>query len=324
MESRFEFLEHQYPKLAEYGKKAEEAFTNDNNIALLNLGRVAETIIKSLCEANNISINGPNDDLTQELFDNDIIDSDICRKLDELTEIEDEAINDECDSEIACSRLMTTAQELCEWFVQQHNEGKFEFLADLFPPDKSVPMLANLTEIGREAEENLFANTRYCLICIGDIGEAIVDFLIRENNLETHERDQIFRINKLSEAYIIGEDIREILHDLRMTRNKAVHNRYDDNYISESEGKRLLDKALELCIWLFKIVMKPGYIVKARVVDQDGEKLNVLIGSIPATVPLSEIDPPDDNSENYSYVKGRKYIFKVLDKEGDKITLTPN
>ena len=325
MESRFEFLEHQYPKLAEYGKRAEEAFTNDNNICLLNLGRVAETIIRGLCDANNISINGTNEDLTQELFDNDIIDADTCRKLDELIEIEDEAINEECDSEIACTRLMTTAQELCEWFVQKHSESKFAFLADLFPPDRSVPMLANLTEIGQEAEENLYTNTRYCLICLGDIGEAVVDFLIRENNLETHERDQIFRINRLSDDYIIGEDIREILHDLRMTRNKAVHTRYDDNYISESEGKRLLDKALELCVWLFKIVIKPGYIVKARVVGQDDENINVVIGSIPATVPLSEIDSPDENdeAEKNSYVNGRKYIFKVLDKEGDKIVLTP-
>ena len=322
MESRFEFLEHQFPKLADYGKKAEEAINHDNNICLLNLGRIAETIIKNLCEINKFSSNGTNDDLTQELLDNEIIDEDICRKLDELITIEDEAINAGCDSEIACARLMTTAQELCEWFMLKYGESAFAFLADLFPPDKYVPMLANLAEIGGEAEENLFTNTRYCLICLGDIGEAIVDFLIRENGIETHEREQLERINILSDSHIIGVEVRDTLHDLRMTRNKAVHTRYDDNYISESEGKRLLDRALNLCIWLFKIVMKPGYIVKARMLSQDAENINVLIGSIPAIVPLSEIDSQDDEDENF-YVKGRKYIFKVLDKEGDNITLSP-
>ena len=322
MQSKFEFLNPQFPKLAGYGERAEEAINADNNICLFYLARIAETITEVLRRATNIEENLSLPNVVNELQEHEIIDADIARKINTLIENKQLADDEINRSESSCSYLMTAALELCEWFVLRHGESKFSFLAELFLPGRYVPPFANLAEIGREAEENLYTNTRYCLICLGDIGEAIVDYLMDVKSIETHERDQLYRINALFQNYVIDDEIKDSLHDLRMARNKAVHERYDNTYTSEDEAERLLAEVLKLCEWLFKYVLKPGYIVKGRVADvAEDDSLSVLIGEIPARVTPEEI-PENENGEKKSCVKGRKYIFKVLEKNGDDISLS--
>ena len=313
MPSRFDFLEDQFPKLYDYGRKAEECISTDPNICLLNLGRIAENITDNLCRRNNIP-NGS--DRIHELISRGLITDEIARKITALTEIKSEAANDEYDSEMACSRLMITAEELCLWFANEGEEGRFSFLADLYPPDKPAPILMNLSVLGREAEENLCSNTRYCFICLGDIGEAVVVSLITGNNIDIRERDQIDRIDILSEKHIIPDDIKTILHDLRMARNKAIHERYNDEYTSESEGRRLLDDALTLCEWIFRLTMKAGYVVKARITAENDGGYSAVMGRIPADVPAGEIP------EGHSCIPGKKYVFKIMDAENDVVILS--
>ena len=313
MPSRFEFLEDQFPKLFEYGRKAEECISTDPNICLLNLGRIAENITDNLCRHNNI----PGDsEKVYELTSRGLITDQIAQKINALTEIKHEAANDDYDSEMACSRLMVAAEELCMWFVNEGEEGRFSFLADLYPPDKPAPILMNLSVLGREAEENLCSNTRYCFICLGDIGEAVVVSLITGNGINIRERDQIDRIDMLSDKHIIPDNIRTILHDLRMARNKAIHERYNDEYTSESEGRRLLDDALSLCEWIFRLTMKAGYVVKARIIAENDGGYSAVMGRIPADVPASEIP------EGHSCIPGKKYVFKILNAENDIVILS--
>ena len=313
MPSRFDFLEDQFPKLFEYGRKAEECISTDPNICLLNLGRIAENITDNLCRRNNI----PGDsEKVYELTSRGLITDQIAQKINALTEIKHEAANDDYDSEMACSRLMLAAEELCMWFVNEGEEGRFSFLADLYPPDKPAPILMNLSVLGREAEENLSSNTRYCFICLGDIGEAVVVSLITGNGINIRERDQIDRIDMLSEKHIIPDNIRTILHDLRMARNKAIHERYNDEYTSESEGRRLLDDALSLCEWIFRLTMKAGYVVKARIIAENDGGYSAAMGRIPADVPASEIP------EGHSCIPGKKYVFKIVNAEDDIVILS--
>ena len=312
MTGRFNFLEEQFPKLSEYGRRAEESITSDPNICLLNLGRIAENITDILCRKNNIT----SSEKVDGLISRGVINDEISRKINALTEIKDEAANNEYDSEMACSRLIVTAEELCQWFVNNGDEGRFSFLADLYPPDKPAPILMNLSVLGREAEENLSSNTRYCFICLGDIGEAAVVSLITGNGIDIRERDQIDRIDSLSERGIIPDDIKKILHDLRMARNKALHERYNDEYTSESEGSRLLDDALVLCEWMFKLTMKAGYIVKALITGEKDGGYSAVMGRIPAYIPASEVP------EGLSCVTGKKYVLKIADTDSDPVMLS--
>ena len=312
MTGRFNFLEEQFPKLSEYGRRAEESITSDPNICLLNLGRIAENITDILCRKNNIT----SSEKVDGLISRGVINDEILRKINALTEIKDEAANNEYDSEMACSRLIVTAEELCQWFVNNGDEGRFSFLADLYPPDKPAPILMNLSVLGREAEENLSSNTRYCFICLGDIGEAAVVSLITGNGIDIRERDQIDRIDSLSERGRITDYIKKILHDLRMARNKALHERYNDEYTSESEGSRLLDDALVLCEWMFKLTMKAGYIVKALITGEKDGGYSAVMGRIPAYIPASEVP------EGLSCVTGKKYVLKIADTDSDPVMLS--
>ena len=316
MQNRFEFLEDEFPLAASCGKKAEESLNFDNNICLLNLGRIAENITEILCAVNGV-------EKLEDLINLEIIEPEIELKIKTLIEIKNDAEKNNYDSETAAERLMTTARELCEWFILKQVKNKFDFLAELFPPDFISP-LVNIAEIGREAEKNLNTNTRYCLICLGDIGEAIADYLINANNISA-QRDHLDKINVLFNMDVIKEDTKNKLHNLRISRNNAVHERYNNTYTSEEEAAKLLDEVLELCRWLFKLVMKPSYIVKGRISEINEDSISVLIGQIPAEVPLNEI-PADENGNSLknSYVKGKKYIFKVLENENDKIILSLN
>ena len=300
----FEFLEEQFPKLSDYGRKAEKCLNDDPNLCLLNLGRIAETITEILCRENNIT---DNPEKISELKERGIVTDEISRKISALIETKNDAANNGYSSGMSCSRLMTTAQELCRWFVIEKSEGRFDFLADLFPPDMPVPVLMNLAELGREAEENLYSNTRYCLVCLGDLGEAVVDKLFGDNNIEAYEKDHFSRIELLKERNNIDENTKNILHSLRMTRNKVLHERYNEEYNSVSTAKRLIDEALSICQWLMKLKMKPGYVVKARISGEDETGYSALIGKIPAHVSFDEVP----KGESCSF--GKKYVFKIMD-----------
>ena len=308
MQNRFEFLEEDFPKLADYGRKAEESLNIDNNICLLNLGRIAETITKILCQHNNI----PDDD-ADELLRLGIIDENIYRKINALLEIEDEAANSEYNSEMACSRLMLTAEELCRWFVSDALESKFSFLADLFPENSPIPPLANLALFGREAEENLSPNTRYALICLGDIEEAVVNFLLNSENIiiNQHDNDQSDKINILYREGKITKEINDILHKIRMARNDAVHSRYN----SEEEAGELLAEALTLCEWMFKLVLSSGDFLRAKIQGVNENSIEVSTGKFQGIVENEEFD-----ADNVKI--GTRKIFKIIDTEGEKINLS--
>ena len=319
MQSRFIFLESLYPKLAEYGEKAEHALGKDNNICLLNLGRIAETITETLCRRNNISI----DDTSKapdKLFEAGIIDENICLKINTLTEIKEDAANHNYSSETAATRLITTAIELCEWFTSDKGISRFAFLGDLFPDNAPFPTLAVLAEYGFEAEENLFTNTRYCLLCLGDIEEAVVDILLNEDSARPHyELDQDQRINMLYK--VVGMDNRDkldILHKIRQIRNDAVHSRYD----SESDTMQTLDDTLKLCEWLFMFMVSPNDFIRGIITEITPEGLSVSTGKITGFVPVQEV-PPDSADLNASFRTGERKIFRVISKdENGSITLS--
>ena len=311
-QSKFTFLENNFPKLAAYGKNAENALGHDNNISLLNLGRIGETITELLCANSRTNYNTNTPETAQDLMKLGIIDEDICRKITTLTEIMNDAAEHEYSSEMAANRLLTTAQELCEWFMSSYGSSRFDFLADLFKPSASTPPLAGIADFGREAEQNLRANTRYCLICLGDIGEAVAEMLIDLEGVAIHEKDQLQRINMLQYRGVLDNEQKDTLHDLRMLRNKAVHHRYS----SEEDGKKLLDSSLPLCEWLFRLVVESGDIVRGYISSSDEEGLTVKIGQLIGRVAKDEIP------EGYTFRDGERKIFMVIDAESEDLSLS--
>ena len=176
MHNRFEFLDGQFPEIADCGRKAEETLGRDNNICLLNLGRIAEKTIQHLCRQNNIHYAGSTAlSCAQELLDGGAITEGISTKINALLETKQEAVSEGYDSEMACERLMSSALDLCEWLASTR---KFDFMKDMFIPSENDAPFADIAGLGREAEDDIYTRPRYCLLCLGDIEEAITDIFL--------------------------------------------------------------------------------------------------------------------------------------------------
>ena len=118
--------------------------------------------------------------------------------------------------------------------------SNFSFLNNEFPV---------LAEFGRKAELYLYSDSNSCLMKLGMIGETIVNLMFTYDRIALPtENTAVNRIAALSREGLLTQDLVDILHALRKTRNKAVH----DNYSSVSDGKSLLEMAHSLCEWFMQ------------------------------------------------------------------------
>lgn len=119
-------------------------------------------------------------------------------------------------------------------------KSNFEFL------DSHFPVLNNF---GKLAEKYLYSDSNSCLMKLGMIGETIVNLCFTYDRIPLpHENTAVNRIDSLFREGMISQDLRDIFHALRKTRNKAVH----ENYVSIEDGKALLQMAYSLCEWFMQ------------------------------------------------------------------------
>ena len=119
-------------------------------------------------------------------------------------------------------------------------KSNFSFLQDTFP------VLANF---GSLAEQYCYSDSNSCLMKLGMIGETIVNLIFNYDRIPfPYDNTAVARIDTLLREGLITRDLSDILHALRKTRNKAVH----ENYASVEEGKTLLQMAYSLCEWFMQ------------------------------------------------------------------------
>lgn len=119
-------------------------------------------------------------------------------------------------------------------------KSNFEFLSQDFP------VLANF---GKLAEKYLYTDSNSCLMKLGMIGETIVNLMFTYDKVPLpYDNTAIARINTLQREGLITRDLTDILHALRKSRNKAVH----ENYESVSESKFLIEMTHSLCEWFMQ------------------------------------------------------------------------
>ena len=118
--------------------------------------------------------------------------------------------------------------------------SNFDFLNDDFPI---------LAQFGQKAEAYLFSDSNSCLMKLGMIGETIVNLMFTYDKIVLPaENTAVNRISALYREGLLTQDLVDILHALRKTRNKAVH----ENYASVADGKTLLQMAHSLCEWFMQ------------------------------------------------------------------------
>ena len=118
--------------------------------------------------------------------------------------------------------------------------SNFEFLKNTFP------VLANFGEL---AEKYLYSDSNSCLMKLGMIGETIVNLCFTYDRIPLpQDNTAATRINSLFREGMITRDLKDVLHALRISRNKATH----ENYASVSDGTALLQMAYSLCEWFMQ------------------------------------------------------------------------
>ncbi|MCM1135346.1 MAG: DEAD/DEAH box helicase family protein, partial [Clostridium sp.] len=119
-------------------------------------------------------------------------------------------------------------------------KSNFAFLNSHFPV---------LAKFGELAEKYLYSDSNSCLMKLGMIGETIVNLCFTYDRIPLPtDNTAANRINGLFREGMITSDLKEILHALRISRNKAVH----ENYASVADGKALLQMAYSLCEWFMQ------------------------------------------------------------------------
>ena len=119
-------------------------------------------------------------------------------------------------------------------------KSNFAFLNSHFP------VLANFGEL---AEKYLYSDSNSCLMKLGMIGETIVNLCFTYDRIPLpQDNTAAVRINSLFREGMITRDLKEVLHALRISRNKATH----ENYASVEDGKTLLQMAYSLCEWFMQ------------------------------------------------------------------------
>lgn len=119
-------------------------------------------------------------------------------------------------------------------------KSNFEFLNSHFPV---------LTNFGELAEKYLYSDSNSCLMKLGMIGETIVNLCFTYDRIPLpSDNTAANRINGLFREGMITRDLKDVLHALRISRNKAIH----ENYASIADGKALIQMAYSLCEWFMQ------------------------------------------------------------------------
>ena len=106
-----------------------------------------------------------------------------------------------------------------------------------------------LSQFGKNAESYLYSDSNSCLMKLGMIGETIVNLMFTYDKISLPaDNTAVNRISTLFCEGLLTQDLVNILHALRKTRNKAVH----ENYTSISDGISLLQMAHSLCEWFMQ------------------------------------------------------------------------
>ena len=133
----------------------------------------------------------------------------------------------------------------------------FDFL------NKDFPVLANF---GRLAEEYCYSDSNSALMKLGMIGETIINLMFTYDRVPLPaENTAVKRIDALFREGLLTQDLVDIFHALRKTRNKAVH----ENYASIPETKALLQMAHSLCEWFMQTYGDWGYLPKPFVMPEE-------------------------------------------------------
>lgn len=128
MGSNFDFLEKEFPVLANFGQLAEEYCYSDSNSCLMKLGMIGETIVNLMFTYDRIP--APNDNTAANrintLYREGLLTQDLADILHTLRKIRNKAAHENYASTSDSVSLLPIAHSLCEWFMQTYGDFNYQ------------------------------------------------------------------------------------------------------------------------------------------------------------------------------------------------------
>jgi len=155
MKSNFDFLEKDFPVLANFGELAEQYCYSDSNSCLLKLGMIGETIVNLMftydripLPADNSAVNRIDTLLREGLLTRDL--SDILRSL---RKIRNKAVHENYASVPEGKTLLQMAYSLCEWFMQTYGDWGYLHKEYVMPVEQAELGVADKQKEKAEEEK---------------------------------------------------------------------------------------------------------------------------------------------------------------------------
>lgn len=168
MKSNFDFLDKEFPVLAQFGKKAESYLYTDSNSCLMKLGMIGETIVNLMFTYDRIAVPIDNTAVNRitVLFREGLLTQDLVDILHALRKVRNKSVHENYASVEEGKVLIQMAHSLCEWFMQTYGDREYRNKPFTMPVDLPAPENTdNISEqvkedkLAKEAEEKAAASS---------------------------------------------------------------------------------------------------------------------------------------------------------------------
>ena len=166
MKSNFNFLDLEFPVLAQFGKNAESYLYSDSNSCLMKLGMIGETIVNLMFTYDNIPLPMDNTAVKRidALFREGMLTQDLVDILHALRKVRNKAVHENYVSVSEGKTLLQMAHSLCEWFMQTYGDWNYQHQEFVMPTEQEqqpktdkAAEEATAAVLAKEAEEKAAA-----------------------------------------------------------------------------------------------------------------------------------------------------------------------
>ncbi|MFR6272580.1 type I restriction-modification system endonuclease [Blautia sp.] len=150
MASNFDFLQSEFPALADFGAFAEKYCYSDSNSCLMKLGMIGETIVNLIFTYDRIALPYDNTAVSRiaTLQQEGLLDQDLCDILHALRKVRNKAVHENYTSVSEGKTLLQMAYSLCEWFMQTYGDWNYQHKDYVIPSEHE-----EIIPVNKEEEE---------------------------------------------------------------------------------------------------------------------------------------------------------------------------
>lgn len=204
MKSNFDFLEKDFPVLANFGGLAEMYCYNDSNSCLLKLGMIGETVVNLMFTYDRIPLPADNNAVNRidTLFREGLLTRDLSDILHSLRKIRNKAVHENYSSVAEGKTLLQMAYGLCEWFMQTYGDWSHQHQEYVIPAEQHEAIVADKQKEEVE-EEKLVQQATEAAAASAEIPQSERK---KQANFAASQRQK----SEAETRYIIDEQLRKV------------------------------------------------------------------------------------------------------------------